>query len=118
VSNESPNHYGPRSGDGWYDDLLTDQQATQILRILDALDELEAASLKMIRAELECGPVLDGLIADPLTEGTRLDLICVVDTLTVDLLKAMGRSDSVRRLVEGAPPGSARDALAKHLACS
>ena len=97
---------------------MTEKQATQVLRILAALDELEVAAVKLIRAELTCGPVLDGLIADPLTEGTRLDLLCFVDTLTVDLLKVMGRGDAVRRLVEGAPPGSARDALAKHLACS
>jgi len=98
-----------------YGDLLTDEQATQVLRALDALDELEAAALKLVRAELVCGPVLDGLIADPLTEGTRLDLLCLVDTVAVDLLEAVGRRESVRRLVDEAPPGSARDALGEYL---
>jgi len=88
------------------------------MRALDALDELEVAAVKLVRAELAAGPVVDGLIADPLTEGTRLDLLCIIDTMAVDLLGALGRSDVVRHLVDEAPPGSARDALAEHLACS
>ena len=113
MSGESP-HQAPRDRGG-DDDLMTDEQATHVLRALDALDELEAAALKLVRAELSCGPVLDGLIADPLTEGTRLDLLCLTDTVAVDLLDVLGRYDAVRRLVEDAPPGSARDALAEHL---
>ncbi len=85
------------------------------MRALDALDELEAAAIKLVRAELSAGPAIDGLIADPLTEGTRLDSLCVVDTMAVDLLGALGRDDTVRHLVDEAPPGSARDALARHL---
>ncbi len=88
------------------------------MRALDALDELEAAAVKLVRAELAAGPVIDGLIADPLTEGTRLDLLCIVDTMAADLLGALGRCDAVRHLVDEAPPGSARDALAEHLARS
>ena len=88
------------------------------MRALDALDELEAAAVKLIRAELAVGPAIDGLIADPLTEGTRLDLLCIVDTMAADLLGALGRCDAVRHLVDEAPPGSARDALAEHLARS
>jgi hypothetical protein len=76
--------------------VLTDGQATHVLRVLDALDELEAAALKLLTAELACGPVVDGLMADPLTEGSRLDLLC--------------------RLLDAAPPSSAREALAQHLA--
>jgi len=95
--------------------LLPREQATQVLRALDALDELEAAAVKLIRAELAAGPVVDGLIADPLTEGTRLDLLCLVDTMAADLLTVLGRGDMVRRLVAEAPPGGARDALAEHL---
>ena len=98
--------------------LLPREQATQVLRALDALDELEAAAVKLIRAELAAGPVVDGLIADPLTEGTRLDLLCFVDTMATDLLAVLGRGDMVRRLVAEAPPGGARDALAEHLARS
>jgi len=98
--------------------LLPREQATQVLRALDALDELEAAAVKLIRAELAAGPVVDGLIADPLTEGTRLDLLCFVDTMATDLLAVLGRGDMVRRLVAEAPPGGARDALAEHLAHS
>ncbi|MEC9394735.1 MAG: hypothetical protein VYA89_02675 [Actinomycetota bacterium] len=113
MSGESP-HQPPRDPAG-DDDLMTEEQATHVLRALDALDELEAAALKLVRAELSCGPVLDGLIADPLTEGTRLDLLCLTDTVAVDLLDVLGRYDAVRRLVEDAPPGSARDALAEHL---
>lgn len=97
-------------------DLLADREAVQVMRALDALDELEAAALKLVSAELACGPVLDGLIVDPLTEGTRLDLLCLIDTMAADLLGAFGRQQTVRRLVEEAPPGSARDALAAHLA--
>ena len=96
--------------------VLTDSEATQVLRALDALDELEAAAIKLVRAELACGPALDGLIADPLTLGTRLDMLCLVDTMAADLLAALGRRDTVRRLVDEAPSGSARDALDEHLA--
>ena len=85
------------------------------MRALDALDELEAAAVKLVRAELAAGPVLDGLVADPLTEGTRLDLLCLVDTMAVDLLAVLGRVNMVRHLVAEAPPGSARNALAEHL---
>jgi hypothetical protein len=35
--------------------------------------------------------------------------------MAVDLLGALGRDDTVRHLVDEAPPGSARDALAQHL---
>ena len=86
-----------------------------MMRALDALDELEAAAVKLVRAELAAGPVLDGLVVDPLTEGTRLDLLCLVDTVAVDLLAVLGRGNMVRRLVAEAPPGSARNALAEHL---
>ncbi len=96
--------------------MLNDDQATHVLRALDALDEMEAAALKLVRAELACGPVVDGLIADPLTEGSRLDLLCLADTLATDLLTVMGRRESVTRLLEEAPASSARDALARHLA--
>ena len=85
------------------------------MRALDALDELEAAAIKLVRAELAAGPAIDGLIADPLTEGTRLDSLCIVDTMAADLLAALGRGDTVRHLVDEASPGSARDALARHL---
>ena len=54
--------------------MLSDDQATHILQALDALDELEAAALKLLRAELQSGQTIDGLIVDPLTEGSRLDL--------------------------------------------
>ncbi|MBJ30036.1 MAG: hypothetical protein CL466_01270 [Acidimicrobiaceae bacterium] len=113
MSGESP-QLPPRDPAG-DEDLLTVDEATQVMRALDALDELEAAALKLVRAELACGPVLDGLVADPLTEGTRLDLLCLADTLAVDLLDVLGRSDAVRRLVDEAPPGSARNALDEHL---
>ena len=103
--------YGELSGEG----LLAREQAIQVMRALDALDELEAAAVKLVRAELAAGPVVDGLIADPLTEGTRLDLLCLVDTMAADLLTVLGRGDMVRRLVAEAPPGGARDALAEHL---
>ena len=105
-----PSH-GELSGEG----LLARDQATQVMRALDALDELEAAAVKLVRAELAAGPVVDGLIADPLTEGTRLDLLCLVDTMAADLLTVLGRGDMVCRLVAEAPPGGARDALAEHL---
>ncbi len=96
--------------------MLTDHEATHVMRALDALDELEAAAVKLVRAELACGPAIDGLIADPLTAGTRLDVLCLVDTIAADLLAAMGRADTVRRLVDGAPAGGARDALVEYLA--
>jgi len=86
------------------------------MRALDALDELEAAAVKLVGAELACGSAMDGLIADPLTAGTRLDVLCLVDTMAADLLVAMGRGETVRRLVEEAPEGGARDALVEHLA--
>ena len=95
--------------------MLSDDQAVHVLRALDALDELEAAAFKLVCAELACGPVIDGLIADPLTEGSRLDLLCLADTVAADLLVAVGRRDSLLRLVEAAPAGSARDALTDHL---
>ena len=72
--------------------------------------------MKLVRAELACGPALDGLIADPLTEGTRLDQRSLGDTLAGDLLAAVGRDDTVRRLGDEAPAGCARDALVDHLA--
>ena len=96
--------------------MLSNDQATHLLRALDALGELEAAALKLVRSELACGPVVDGLIADPLTEGSPLDLLYVVDTVVADLLTVMGRQDSLSRLLDEAPPSSARDALGKHLA--
>ena len=96
--------------------MLTDHEATHVMRALDALDELEAAAVKLVRAELACGPAIDGLIADPLTAGTRLDVLCLVDTIAADLLAAMGRADIVRRLVDEAPAGGARDALVEYLA--
>ena len=85
------------------------------MRALDALDELEAAAIKLVRAEVAAGPGIDGRIADPLAEGPRLDSLCVVDTMAGDLRGALGRDDTVRHLVDEAPPGSARDALAQHL---
>ncbi len=97
------------------EDLFPRGPATQVMRALDALDELEAAAVKLVRAELAAGPVVDGLVADPLTEGSRLDLLCLVDTMAVDLLAVFGRGNMVRRMVAEAPPGSARDALAEHL---
>ena len=96
--------------------MLTDHEATHVMRALDALDELEAAAVKLVRAELACGPAIDGLIADPLTAGTRLDVVCLVDTIAADLLAAMGRGETVRRLVNEAPAGGARDALVEYLA--
>ena len=96
--------------------MLTDHEATHVMRALDALDELEAAAVKLVRAELACGPAIDGLIADPLTAGTRLVVLCLVDTIAADLLAAMGRADTVRRLVDEAPAGGARDALVEYLA--
>ena len=96
--------------------MLTDTQATNVLRALDALDELEAAALKLLSAELACGPVVDGLMADPLTAGSRLDLLYVADTVAADVLTAVGRRDRLCRLLDGAPPSSARAALARHLA--
>ena len=44
--------------------MLSNDQATHLLHALDALGELEAAALKLVRSELACGPVVDGLIAD------------------------------------------------------
>lgn len=96
--------------------MLSDDQATHLLRALDALGELELAALKLVRSELACGPVVDGLIADPLTAGSPLDLLYVVDTLVADLLTVMGRQDTLSRLLDDALPSSARDALEKHLA--
>ena len=96
--------------------MLTAHEATHVLRALDALDQLEEAAMKLVRAELACGPALDGLIADPLPEGTRQDQVSLVDTLAVDLLAALGQHDTVRRLVDEAPAGCARDALVDHLA--
>ena len=93
--------------------MISESEATNLLLALDALDELEQAALKMVRAEIECGPVIDGLMADPLTEGSRLDLLYVVDTLVADLLTAMGRT--VGTLLQEAPASSARDALTAHL---
>ena len=98
--------------------LISDIEATQVLRALDALDELEAAAVKLVRAELAVGPALDGLIADPLTEGTRLDLLCLVDTMAVDVLGVFGRGEMLQRLINEAPAGGARDALAEHLSRS
>ena len=46
-------------------------------------------------------------------------LICflyVVDTMVADLLTAMGRRETVGRLLQEAPASSARDALSAHLA--
>ena len=96
--------------------MLSDDQATHILQTLDALDELEAAALKLLRAELQSGQTIDGLIVDPLTEGSRLDLLCLTDTLAVDLLSVLGRRESIARLIETAPISSARDAIAQHFA--
>jgi|TARA_B100001540_G_scaffold136271_1_gene121116 hypothetical protein len=96
--------------------VLSDDQATHILQALDALDELEAAALKLLRAELQSGQTIDGLIVDPLTEGSRLDLLCLTDTLAVDLLSVLGRRESIARLIETAPNSSARDAIAHHFA--
>ncbi|MBT4676487.1 MAG: hypothetical protein HOH21_06675 [Acidimicrobiaceae bacterium] len=96
--------------------MITDTEATHVMRALDALDELEAAAVKLVTAELACGPVIDGLIADPLTAGTRLDVLCLVDTIAADLLAAMGRGETVQRLVDEAPAGGARDALVQYLA--
>ena len=96
--------------------MLTDHEATHVRRSLDDRDELEAAAGKLVRAELACGPAIDGLIADPLTAGTRLDVVCLVDTIAADLLAAMGRGETVRRLVDEAPAGGARDALVEYLA--
>ncbi len=98
--------------------MLSDAEATNVLRALDALDELEAAALKLVRAELACGPAIDGLVADPLTEGSRIDLLCLADTVAADLLSVVGRSRSLRKMVDAAPASSARDALAAHLAGS
>ena len=96
--------------------VLTDHEATQVLRALDSLAQMQEAAVKLVRAELACGPALDGLIADPLTVGTRLDQLSLGDTLAADLLVALGRHDTVRRLVDEAPAGCARDALVDHLA--
>ena len=96
--------------------MLSDDQATHILQALDALDELEAAALKLLRAELQSGQTIDGLIVDPLTEGSRLDLLCLTDTLAVDLLSVLGRRESIARLIETSPNSSARDAIAHHFA--
>ncbi|HCV36737.1 MAG: hypothetical protein QF638_03240 [Acidimicrobiales bacterium] len=98
--------------------MLSDAEATNLLRALDALDELEKAALKLVRAELACGHVIDGLVADPLTEGSRIDLLCLADTVAADLLSVVGRSHSLRNMVDAAPASSARDALAAHLAGS
>ena len=115
VSTNEPSAGDPRHAELSGGGLLPREQATQVMRALDALDELEAAAVKLVRAELAAGPVLDGLVADPLTEGTRLDLLCLVDTMAVDLLAVLGRGNMVRRLVAEAPSGSARNALAEHL---
>ena len=96
--------------------MISESEATNLLRALDALDELEQAALKMVRAEIHCAPIIDGLMADPLTEGSRLDLLYVVDTLVADLLTALGRRETVGRLLQEAPASSARDALSAHLA--
>ena len=77
---------------------------------------LEEAALRLVRAELACGPVVDGLMADPLTEGSRLDLLYLVDTMATDLLAVMGRRGTLGRMLGEAPPSSARDALGEHLA--
>tara|TARA_B110000438_G_C15772658_1_gene632622 strand:+ start:348 stop:653 length:306 start_codon:yes stop_codon:yes gene_type:complete len=95
--------------------MISQSDATHLLNALDALDELERAALKMVKAELECGDVIDGLIADPLTEGSRLDLLYLVDTMAADLLTSMGRSGTLSRLIVDAPASSARDALNAHL---
>ena len=50
--------------------MLSDDQATHILQALDALDELEAAALKLLRAELQSGQTIDGLIAVSYTHLT------------------------------------------------
>ena len=39
--------------------MISESEATNLLLALDALDELEQAALKMVRAEIECGPVID-----------------------------------------------------------
>ena len=75
--------------------MLTDAQATNVLRVLAALDELAAAAL---------------------TAGSRLDLLYVADTVAADVLTAVGRRDRLCRLLDGAPPSSAREALSRHLA--
>jgi hypothetical protein len=43
-------------------------------------------------------------------------VVCLVDTIAADLLAAMGRGETVRRLVDEAPAGGARDALVEYLA--
>ena len=60
----------------------------------------EAAALKLLTAELACGPVVDGLMADPLTEGSRLDLLYVTDTVAADVLTATGGRDRLCRLLD------------------
>lgn len=96
--------------------MLTDDQAKHVLAALDALDELEAAAVKLVRAELAAGVAVDGLLADPMTEGTRLDVLCVADTMAVDLLLMMGHGPGLASAIEKAEPSAARDAIAEHLA--
>jgi hypothetical protein len=40
----------------------------------------------------------------------------VADTVAADVLTAVGRRDRLCRLLDSAPPSSARDALSRHLA--
>tara|TARA_B100000686_G_scaffold331189_1_gene394386 strand:- start:222 stop:527 length:306 start_codon:yes stop_codon:yes gene_type:complete len=96
--------------------MLSDNHAVHLMHALDALDDLEQAALKLIRSELICGPVIDGLIADPLTEGSQLDLLYLVDTMAADLLAAMGKRAVLNQLLDEAPPSSAREALGDHIA--
>lgn len=95
--------------------MLSDDQATHLLSALDALDSLEDAALRLVQAELACGAAIDGLIADPLTEGSRLDLLYLVDTKAADLLTMMGRRGALDWILGDAPPSSAREALREHL---
>ncbi len=87
-----------------------------VLGVLDALDAFEGAAVDLLSAELESGLVIDGLIADPLTEGSRLDMVYEVDTVVADLLLTLGRTNDLRRMLEGAPVSAARDALYSHIA--
>ena len=96
--------------------MLSDDQATHLLRTLDALDVLEEAALRLVRTELACGLVVDGLMADPLTKGSRLDLLYLVDTMAADLLTVMGHRDALAQMLSEAPPSLAREALGEHLA--
>ena len=43
-------------------------------------------------------------------------LLYVADTVAADVLTAVGRRDRLCRLLDGAPPSSAREALSRHLA--